>query len=720
MNIHAATRLSRSTRSFALLASLLVAVAIASQSPATSQSSPTANAAAPFKLTAEEIDGDAVWLEESAWLFRMGDDLAWAAKDFDDSAWATKGFDELVLNPQATGAGARWDGVAWFRLRLDVDERLVNQPLALRMRHWGASEVYLDGVLLRRFGVIGVDRDTEENPRALPVPLVFKEPGAHTLALRYSYKAARNTSAGQGRWLMRAHLEPGFYAFIQRGELAAFNYGRSSREARGYLLFVGVLLTLAFLHFLLYAFYRQERANIFYSFFVLGLAATLLLSNNFNGDSPSGARSAFAAALYFVVFIVAYAIAFSSLLAFLHVAFDEKMTRRFYAILALWLLLLGVTVFYVRENITLYLASLCFLLTLIEAIRIMVRALIKRRAGAWIIMTGLTLFALSMCAVLARELGDFKLPDAVQAINGLLIMLAVPVSVSMFLARNFARTNRDLTTQLANVRELSARQLEHERTEAELRLKHEQERAENERRAKELEEARLLQLSMLPRQVPLYPSLDIAAYMKPATEVGGDYYDFHVAPDGTLTVVVGDATGHGLKAGTVVTATKSLFNAYAVEPDIRTFFRNSSRALKAMNLRGMYMAMVMLKVEGRAVRASAAGMPPLLIYHASTGEVEEVLIKGMPLGSIVSFPYQQVELSLSPGDVVVLMSDGFPERFNEAGEMLDYDKAREVLVGIARGTPEEIIARFVSAGDSWAGGRPLDDDVTFVVLKAKA
>ncbi|MEJ7700687.1 MAG: hypothetical protein WKF71_13720 [Pyrinomonadaceae bacterium] len=74
--------------------------------------------------------------------------------------------------------------------------------------------------------------------------------------------------------------------------------------------------------------------------------------------------------------------------------------------------------------------------------------------------------------------------------------------------------------------------------------------AENERRAKELEEARQLQLSMLPKKLPQIPNLEIAAYMKPATEVGGDYYDFHVGADGTLTVAVGDATGHGLKAGT--------------------------------------------------------------------------------------------------------------------------------------------------------------------------
>ena len=82
---------------------------------------------------------------------------------------------------------------------------------------------------------------------------------------------------------------------------------------------------------------------------------------------------------------------------------------------------------------------------------------------------------------------------------------------------------------------------------------------ENERKTKELEEARQLQLSMLPKELPKLPNLDIAVYMKTATEVGGDYYDFIVGLDGTLIVAIGDATGHGMKAGTIVSMVKALF-----------------------------------------------------------------------------------------------------------------------------------------------------------------
>lgn len=98
--------------------------------------------------------------------------------------------------------------------------------------------------------------------------------------------------------------------------------------------------------------------------------------------------------------------------------------------------------------------------------------------------------------------------------------------------------------------------------------------AENDRKTEELEEARQLQLSMLPKELPALQNLDIAVYMKTATEVGGDYYDFNVSIDGTLTVVLGDATGHGMKAGTMVTTTKSLFNVLAPIPkSLRRFMK---------------------------------------------------------------------------------------------------------------------------------------------------
>jgi len=257
-----------------------------------------------------------------------------------------------------------------------------------------------------------------------------------------------------------------------------------------------------------------------------------------------------------------------------------------------------------------------------------------------------------------------------------------------------------------------------ERMIAEAGLRQELE-AESEIRAKELEEARQLQLSMLPQALPQLPLLEIAACMKPATEVGGDYYDFHLSDDGVLTVAVGDATGHGLKAGTLVTATKSLFNHLAQESEIPVIFQQSSRALKRMNLRSMFMAMTIAKVNGYQMTLGSAGMPSALIYRAVRRVVEEISLRGVPLGSLTAYSYRECSLSVAPGDVVVLMSDGYPERFNGKNEMLGYGSAKSVLLEIAILPPQEIIEVFVKIADQWADGRPQDDDMTFVVMKVK-
>ena len=240
---------------------------------------------------------------------------------------------------------------------------------------------------------------------------------------------------------------------------------------------------------------------------------------------------------------------------------------------------------------------------------------------------------------------------------------------------------------------------------------------ENEARAKELEEARQIQLSMLPRTLPQSPNYDIAAYMKTATEVGGDYYDFHVNDEGVLTVMVGDATGHGLKAGTIVTATKSLFNNLAGMSDIPEIFRQSSNALKMMNLRSLYMAMTMAKLNGYELTVSLAGMPAVLIYRAATNSVEEIALRGMPLGSIKNYVYKQQKTTLEIGDMVVMLSDGFPERFNPSGEILGFEKAGEILANSGSLSAQQLINKFVKLGDEWGDTKAQDDDITFVVLK---
>src|SRR5215470_11252058 len=257
-----------------------------------------------------------------------------------------------------------------------------------------------------------------------------------------------------------------------------------------------------------------------------------------------------------------------------------------------------------------------------------------------------------------------------------------------------------------------------ERMLAEARRRQEIE-AENQQRAKEMEEARQLQLSMLPQGVPYLPHVEIAACMKPATEVGGDYYDWRLGADGTLTIAIGDATGHGLKAGTMVTVTKGLFNHLAEQADLVAMLSQTSHALKRMNLRSLFMAMTLVRLKGYHLQCSVAGMPPILIYRAAAQTVEEIPLRGAPLGGLTNYAYRQAETRLDVNDVALLLSDGLPERFNAAGEMFGYERIQELMLAHALSSPQLLLERLMQASDEWAAGKLADDDMTFVALRRK-
>jgi serine phosphatase RsbU (regulator of sigma subunit)/ligand-binding sensor domain-containing protein len=245
--------------------------------------------------------------------------------------------------------------------------------------------------------------------------------------------------------------------------------------------------------------------------------------------------------------------------------------------------------------------------------------------------------------------------------------------------------------------------------------------AEDRRKTHELEEARKLQLSMLPKNLPSPPGFEIRVYMKTAYEVGGDYYDFFETADGTLTTAVGDATGHGLKAGTLVSIIKGLFlnEAGDFQPKIYTFFEKSNRTIKQMNLGNLFMGLTLVRIKNNHAVIASAGMPPVYLYSEKNRAVEEIVLKAPPIGAFYDFPYPHQELDLAKGDTLLLFSDGLPELFNPAGEMFGYSRLKQLFAGIGGKTPGQVIEELVAAGDSWLKGKPQDDDMTFVVLKVK-
>jgi serine phosphatase RsbU (regulator of sigma subunit) len=279
------------------------------------------------------------------------------------------------------------------------------------------------------------------------------------------------------------------------------------------------------------------------------------------------------------------------------------------------------------------------------------------------------------------------------------------------LARAFNRMAEDLSVHQQKL-------LEQERVRKEQELQQRLLAVEYERKSVELEDARRFQLSMLPKHVPQHPSYDVAVFTRTATEVGGDYYDFHV-DDGMLSVTIGDATGHGAKAGTMVTVVKTLFAGYDATTTPSTFLAGAAEKIKRMELGRMAMALSLAHFHRRTLTISSAGMPPVLVHRTATNVLEEIALAATPLGTFGSdYPERAVELER--GDTVLFLTDGFPELMNDGGQQLGYSGAYEAFAAAARaGSADGVIAALETTARRWHGDAPPNDDVTFVVIKAR-
>jgi serine phosphatase RsbU (regulator of sigma subunit) len=665
-----------------------------------------------FSLNSDSLqNGQSVELDRLGWKYSPNDEPRFAHPQFDDRAWETLNATAISLeNTPKTG----WNGLGWFRLRLQVDPALTNQPLALVLVHYGASEIYLNGKLIKRYGTVGArpESEVEYNPNTVPLSIVLDGRNEHVIAIRHSCMMLRDVNLWRSRWLNMLSSQQllrnytnrtieygaGFGIKIEELNEAQAKIDRlRSPDGRGFSLYAsGLALVIGLLHLLMYWFYREQRANLFFGLFA-GLVFVTFTSQYAMNIGHYGAS---AILLLSLVNSLSFHLFLVSLLAFFYTVFLKRLPRLFW----LWLIAAGLVFFLSQFNLLQTGYRSFLLIVFVEVLRVVIQAIRNRLDGAWVLGIGLML-----CGIMLLILSSYQSTGTVAPlILRVIAVFSLVLPPSIFMARRFARMNQDLEVQLVQVKQLSAEALEHEKV-----------KAENDRRAEELEDARQLQLSMLPKKLPQIPNLDIAAYMKTASEVGGDYYDFHLTEDGTLTIAVGDATGHGLKAGTMVASVKSLFVSLAYHPDIPHIFHRISRVLKEMKLRGLFMAMTMVKMKDHQLSVSMAGMPPVWIYRESARNIEEVMMKALPLGGITNYQYHQQEFAVTSGDVIVLMSDGLPERFNNLNEMLEDESAKKFITEYAHLSAQEIINGLVKLGDDWGGVRPQDDDVTFVIVKVK-
>ena len=234
----------------------------------------------------------------------------------------------------------------------------------------------------------------------------------------------------------------------------------------------------------------------------------------------------------------------------------------------------------------------------------------------------------------------------------------------------------------------------------------------------ELRYARELQLSMLPECAPRLDWADICSISVPATEVGGDYYDYFVEPD-RLALVCGDVAGHGMASGLVLSALRtgftllreSLANPAAVLQRLHEVIGETTRRRMLVTV-----AVVLLDRTTRRAIIASAGHPPVIVRHAD-GSISTIDLFAPPLGVRLPVSIPQRALAFAPGDTFVLHSDGIYETRTAADEVYGIERLESVVSHHGGGTAEELRDAILRDVAAFRGVVEQDDDITIVVCR---
>ena len=238
---------------------------------------------------------------------------------------------------------------------------------------------------------------------------------------------------------------------------------------------------------------------------------------------------------------------------------------------------------------------------------------------------------------------------------------------------------------------------------------------------RDLEIAREIQQGLLPSSSPEIQGYEIAGWSKPAEQTGGDYYDWLPLPNGQIGITLADVSGHGIGPA-LVTANCHAY-AHAMLPAAENLGQVMQRINELLvedlpsNL-FVTLAMGTMDVAQNQLRLLSAGHGPLLVYKAGEHQILEFKAHGIPLSLAASIPYgpaQKIDLNL--GDMVILLTDGFYEWTNAAGEQFGLDRLYGSILAHCDLNSDALIQALYNDVTRFAASTPQQDDLTALVLK---
>lgn len=243
---------------------------------------------------------------------------------------------------------------------------------------------------------------------------------------------------------------------------------------------------------------------------------------------------------------------------------------------------------------------------------------------------------------------------------------------------------------------------------------------EQERLEREMHLAAEIQRQILPKGAPQVPGFQLAGWNRPARQVGGDYYDMFPTRDGRMGLVVGDVSGKGIPAALMVStlhsALRLLLDQTGIGPPL---LEKLNRHILESSMPNKFITMLLAELDpesGRLLYANAGHNPGLLLR--GDGRVEELGSGGVPLGLLPGSRYQAREVTVEPGDLLCLYSDGITEAESVQEEEFGMERLCDVLRD-RRSEPalQEVLDAIRTSVEDFSRGQPQGDDQTLLVLR---
>ena len=254
--------------------------------------------------------------------------------------------------------------------------------------------------------------------------------------------------------------------------------------------------------------------------------------------------------------------------------------------------------------------------------------------------------------------------------------------------------------------------------------------AQYERVKQELEIARRIQLSLISSENPECKVAEIATYFKPSVEVGGDFYDFFELDDNRLAMVIGDVSGKGLPAALYMAELKGIFQTlsqFDLEPE--EFLYRTNKSVGRCFQKNYFATMIYLVLDREAGKLTyaRAGHCPLMYYNPAVGRADAIEDQGMGVGILRNDDYKEhihiYERKIYPGDVYVMVTDGFEESTMCAGDAIETRYGcKRLLKSLERAdksSAEEVKESMVHAFTERVEGGENMDDLCMMVLRVK-